>query len=208
MELGEFKVGDASRTTSSTASLSYPCSFDDPLNMMENFLQEPVPIVDVNQFSETQLWDQGWLGYTAAALRYSRGYGLPTGMETSDIFLKLLHYGYQASMDEHYLAQAKHFIRSLISYFLKGANIDLDPEFYQKLNNLPTPLQGDMMTLAEAFKAEGKAIGMTEGEARGAEKVALNLLKAGSDVDFVAKVTELSETQVLALKSQLSAELA
>ena len=141
-------------------------------------------------------------------------------MDTGDIFLKLLHYGYQASIDEKHLAQAKHFIRALMTYFIQGAAIDLDPEFYQKLNHLPHPLEGDMMTLAEAFKAEGKAAGIVEGKAEGiiegkaegkaegAETVALNLLKAGSDVTFVTKVTELSEARVLELQAQWQAELA
>jgi len=62
-----------------------------------------------------------------------------------------------------------------------------------------------VMTVAEQLKQEGEQIGIGKGIEQGIEQgiklTARNLLKAGSDIAFVAKMTGLSQAQVIALKA-------
>lgn len=56
------------------------------------------------------------------------------------------------------------------------------------------------MTIAEQLEARGEARGKAEGEIEGIKKTALNLLKEGTDPQFVAKVTGLSLDDVKRLQ--------
>ncbi|MFB9753592.1 hypothetical protein ACFFNY_18650 [Paenibacillus hodogayensis] len=55
----------------------------------------------------------------------------------------------------------------------------------------------------EASRIQGaKEEGKTEGEKRKAEQIALNMLSMGYSVSDIAKITELSEADIQALKKQ------
>ncbi len=54
------------------------------------------------------------------------------------------------------------------------------------------------MTVAEQLKEEGKLEAIEQRN----EAIACNLLKAGSDIEFVAKMTGLPLEQVTALKAE------
>jgi predicted transposase YdaD len=55
-----------------------------------------------------------------------------------------------------------------------------------------------LMTLAEQFREEGKQ----EGEAYTVKKIALEMLKKGSDIDFIAEVNQLETKEIKKLKGQ------
>ena len=73
--------------------------------------------------------------------------------------------------------------------------IDLD-HLVEESHRLPQPIGDTFMTIAEQLEARGKA----EGEIEGIKKTALNLLKEGTDPQFVAKVTGLSLDDVKRLQ--------
>ena len=59
-----------------------------------------------------------------------------------------------------------------------------------------------VMTVAEQLKQEGEQIGIGKGIEQGIKLTARNLLNAGSDIAFVAKMTGLTPEQVAALQAE------
>ncbi len=60
-------------------------------------------------------------------------------------------------------------------------------------------LWGELMTVAEKLEQRGMEKGLAQGREQGVRQIALNLLREGVDIQFVIKVTGLSEVQVRAL---------
>ncbi|PCK08342.1 MAG: hypothetical protein COA42_09510, partial [Alteromonadaceae bacterium] len=188
-------------------SLKLEDCFDDPLGIMHNVLTKPVPLIDVNQLSEEQLWQQRWVSPMAAALRFSRGYNLPDGIDVGDVLIRILKDMDNAETADDELAQVKDLIHSLLSYMFNGDNIELGDNFEEKVQGLHAPLRGELMTYAEKLIARGEEAGLEKGEqaglVKGKQEVAINLLREGAEPPFVAKVTQLELGTVLMLKASI-----
>ncbi|MFT4928098.1 MAG: putative transposase YdaD [Phenylobacterium sp.] len=83
-------------------------------------------------------------------------------------------------------------------------------QFMKDVQQLPEQVRGEIMTAAEEFQAIGEVKGLEkglkkgreEGREEGQEKTAINLLKEGSDPQFVARITELELAVILKLQAQ------
>jgi predicted transposase/invertase (TIGR01784 family) len=95
--------------------------------------------------------------------------------------------------------QQLEFIKTLLNYVTRTGNvIDID-HLVEESHRLPKPIGDTFMTIAEQLEARGEAKGKAKGKAEGKAETALNLLKEGTDPQFVAKVTGLSLEDVMKL---------
>ena len=84
----------------------------------------------------------------------------------------------------------------------------VDPkQFIKDIRQLPEQIRGELMTAAEQFQAMGEEKGLEkglkEGLEKGREEVAINLLKEGTDPQFVARIAKLEFAVILKLQAQL-----
>ena len=173
-------------------SMNLADCFEDPLGLMKQLFQGPIPLVDVNQLSDEELRKQQWVGLVARVLKHIREPHLdPYVLEwLVDC----------AELDDQGLQQLD-FIITLLNYVVKTGNvIDID-HLVEESHRLPTPLGETFMTIAEQLEARGEA----RGEARIRVETARNLLKEGSDTQFVAKITGLSLERIKQLQDEIRA---
>ena len=82
----------------------------------------------------------------------------------------------------------------------------------QRVEALRTGFEADLMAAWEKGKEAGKLEGISEGEFRGRKqgviRVALNLLRAGTDTKVVAKAAELPEPIIRKLAQDNGIEIA
>jgi predicted transposase/invertase (TIGR01784 family) len=185
----------------------YPCSlnlldcFNDPLNIMQDVLFQPVPIVDVGQIPDEDLKQQAWVGALSMAMKYIRAADMtPFALDV----LKIL--------PDPDTPAAKEMLQQLLAYVLSSGNIDDIDGFIEASAELPGPVRSEIVSFAEKIEArgeargraegkaegiaKGKAEGIAEGEVKGQTRIALNLLKEGAEPAFVAKVTGLPVEEV------------
>ena len=102
------------------------------------------------------------------------------------------------------------FIRSCFCYLAEISDEFTLEKLEQATDNYIDPdYRSSIMTLAEKLREEGRregevegeARGKAEGEARGKAEVALNMLNAGADLEFVSKMTGLSMQQLRTLQN-------
>jgi predicted transposase/invertase (TIGR01784 family) len=179
-------------------SMSLADCFDDPLGIMSNMFNTPVPLIDVNQVSDEQLKQQKLLGIMTGALKYSRDKDIRPYLEWLMDSLN--------SMDLSKDLELK-FIRTVLNYILNVGNTAEVEKFIKNGSQLPEPVRGEFMTIAEQLRAmgaeEGRVQGREEGKEEGKEEVAINLLKDGADPHFVARISGLDLAVIIKLKAQI-----
>lgn len=182
-------------------SLDLADCFEDPLGLMKNLFQQPLHLVDVNQLSDTHLKQQQWVGIVARALKHIR---------KADIGPDLLEWLRDCQALDNHSQQWLDFIRTLLNYTLKAGNVADIETLVAESYRLPQPIGETFMTIAEQLEARGEARGeakgKAEGKAEGLKTTARNLLKEGSDPQFVARVTGLSRDVVEQLHAELSGD--
>jgi predicted transposase/invertase (TIGR01784 family) len=161
--------------------------FDDPLNLMDKMFNEPVPLVDVNQFNDDDIKKQQLLGIMTGALKHSRDQDIGQYLIWLMSDLKLMDL--EGSL-------ALNFINSVLNYLLKVGNIANVQQFVANAQQLPEPVKGEFMTAAEKLMA----LGRDEKQ----EEVAINALNEGADPRFVARITGLDLAVIEGLKAGLS----
>ena len=176
-------------------SLNLADCFKDPLGLMKDLFQGPLPLIDVNQLSDVDLKQQQWVGIVARALKHIR---------KADIGPDLLEWLRDCQALDNHSQQWLDFIRTLLNYALKAGNVaDIDTLITES-HQLPQPIGETFMTIAEQLEARGEARGEAKGKAEGLKTTARNLLKEGTDPQFVAKVTGLSLEAIEQLQAGLS----
>jgi predicted transposase/invertase (TIGR01784 family) len=171
-------------------SMSLADCFKDPLGLMKTLFQEPIPLVDINQLSDDELKQQRWIGIVARVLKHIREPHI-------DPYLLEWLLDCAALGDQNH--QQLEFIKTLLNYVTRTGNvIDID-HLVEESHRLPKPIGDTFMTIAEQLEARGEAKGKAKGKAEGKAETALNLLKEGTDPQFVAKVTGLSLEDVMKL---------
>ena len=158
---------------------------------MKNLFQQPLHLVDVNQLSDTHLKQQQWIGIVARALKHIR---------KADIGPDLLEWLRDCQALDNHSQQWLDFIRTLLNYTLKAGNVADIETLVAESYRLPQPIGETFMTIAEQLEARGEA----KGKAEGLKTTARNLLKEGSDPQFVARVTGLSQDVVEQLHAECS----
>jgi predicted transposase/invertase (TIGR01784 family) len=174
-------------------SMTLADCFNDPLGLMRTLFQEPIDLVDVNQLSDEALKQQHWVGIVARALKHIR---------EADIGPYLLEWLHDCEALDDHSQQWLDFIRTLLHYATGAGNVDDIDHLVEESHHLSKPIGETFMTIAEQFEARGEAKGRAEGEAR-LRKTARNLLKEGTDPQFVAKVTGLTLDEVKRLQDDV-----
>ena len=184
--------------------------FDDPLLLMKQVLFQPVPLIDVNQLDTKRLERFDWLTPATELMRHIRD---------EDIAITLVRLlNEYIHLNDH--PNGVDFIDFLLHYAVEAGNIIDATEFYEISDKVPAPIKEKVMTIADMLRKhgweQGLAAGIEQGIEKGIEKGieqgaltknrenAINMLKLGSDVEFVCKVTGLSVEEV----SRLAAEVA
>jgi len=167
-------------------SLNLADCFDDPLGVMRTLFQDPIPLIDVNQLSDDELRQQQWIGIVARALKHIRD---------PDIGPYLLEWLHDCEGLDDHSQQWLDFIRALLHYAIGAGNVSDIDHLVEESHRLPEPIGETFMTIAEQLEARG--------EAKGLSHTACNLLKEGTDPQFVAKVTGLSLNKVWELQKEM-----
>lgn len=167
-------------------SLKLADCFNDPLGLMKNLFQKPLPLVDINQLDDAELKQQKWIGIVTRALKKIRQDDLgPDLLEWLEDCAKLTNHDPQWSF----------FVRSLIYYAMNTGSVADQEQLLEESRRLPKPIGDLFMTIAEQLEARGEA----KGEAKGRKATAVNLLNEGAEPEFVARVTGLTVEEVKAL---------
>lgn len=172
-------------------SLDLAGCFKDPLGLMENLFEKPLHLVDVNQLSDSELKQQHWVGIMARALKHIR---------KADIGPDLLEWLRDCQALDNHSQQWLDFIRTLIHYTVGAGNVADIETLIAESHRLPQPIGETFMTIAEQLEARGEAKGKEEG----LKTTARNLLKEGTDPQFVARVTDLPLEVVEQLQGERS----
>ncbi len=162
---------------------------DAPKNLVENYFLKPFSLIDLNKIDDAVLKKRTWLGMMELTLKHIFARDMLPYL--NDI-IELLKRSEKAD--------GKNLVEIVLTYILDRSEMSNKDTFVDMVKVGLSPEMGDkIMTIAEQFKAEGKA----EGKVEGIHLVAINLLEQGSDVKFVAKVTKLSLDEVKRLKEQI-----
>lgn len=187
-------------------SMDLTSLFDDPLTLMKQVLFQSVPLIDVNQLDSHQLKRFSWLQPATGLMQHIRDEDITTTLVT--LLNQCIH------LMQH--PNGVDFLDFLLHYAVEAGNIIDVTEFYHISEQVPAPVKEKVMTIAEMLKKhgweQGLAAGIEQGREEGIEQGALttkrenatNMLKLGSEVEFVSKVTGLSEEDV----KQLAMEVA
>jgi predicted transposase/invertase (TIGR01784 family) len=182
--------------------------FNDPLSLMQQVLFQPVPLIDVNRLDTKQLENFDWLTPATELMRHIRD---------EDIAITLIRLlNEYIHLNDH--PNGVDFLDFLLHYAVEAGNIIDTAEFYRLSEQVPAPIKEKVMTIAEKLKRDGWEMGRESGLAEGIEKGiekgieqglfaakrenAINMLKLGSDVEFVCKVTGLSVEEVTHLAKE------
>lgn len=181
-------------------SMNLLSCFDDPLGIMNKMFENDVALIDVNQVTDDELERQQLIGTVTSALKYSR---------VKDIAPHLLRLMKKInSMDLNH-PLAVNSIKTLLANYMLGvgkiANVE---QFVKDVWQLPEPIRGELMTAAEQLEAigekKGLKKGLEKGREEGREEVAINLLKEGTEPQFVARISGLELDVVLKLQAPLA----
>jgi predicted transposase/invertase (TIGR01784 family) len=151
-------------------------------------ITKPLPLIDVNQLSDTALKKQQWVGPMALAMKYIREANL--NPYAADILTSIRW--------KPVSAEDSALIDLLLKYFLAGGNIHNITDFIKQISErLSRPVRSAVMTAAEQLEA----IGLEKGRKENTAEIALKMLKEGSDFAFISKITGLSPKEIERLRS-------
>ena len=145
--------------------------FDDPMNFMADWLGNEVPLVDVNKADDEDFRRWQMLGIVAGALKHSRAKDIRQHLAFLENFSTM-------DLGDHL---ALNFLKTVLNYLIGTGNTESVRTFIAEANQLPQPVRGEMMTIAEQLKEEGASVAL--------KTTAANLLKDGCDPKFVARNT-------------------
>jgi predicted transposase/invertase (TIGR01784 family) len=188
--------------------------FDDPLSLMKQVLFQPVSLIDVNQLDMAQLKRFSWLQPATGLMQHIRD------EDITAILVELLNQCLHLMNHPN----GVDFLDFLLHYAVEAGNIIDATEFYHISEQVPAPVKEKVMTIADMLKQHGWEQGLAEGIEKGREEGiekgiekgieqgalankrenAMAMLKLGSDVEFVCKVTGLSLEEVKRLSREIA----
>lgn len=152
------------------------------------FVLKPFQLVDLNQIEDDELKRKMWSGVMEFALKhiFERDM-LPFLHDIAPTLKKLVHQG------------GDDFIGIVLQYIVESAEISDNQALIEFINtNISYEIGEKIMTAVEKWKQEGEL----EGEFKKSLQIAKAMLDAGSDPVFIVKVTELSISEVQALRDK------
>lgn len=164
----------------------------DPKNIMSNFWQKPINLIDVNEYDDEQLLKHQLAGILSTALKYSHK------KDITKVIYKILDLLITLDIRDPIRLE---LIATILNYMLDTSELEDKSYFIRYLEKLPTPLKGELMTIADEFRKEGEEIG----EIKALKRTAINALKQGIKPKAVSKFTGLSfdEVNQLLIESKL-----
>lgn len=175
-------------------SLRLADCFNDPHQLMGDWLTGIVPLVDLNQEEDEDLKQKQLFGIMALSLKHSRD------KDIRRYFSQLAEILNRLDLSDYL---ALNFTKSVLNYLLGVGNAEDIEQFIDESWRLPEPVRGEFMTIAEQLKDIGREEGREEGRIETQEQVAIRLLKEGCETKFAAKIAGLELAVVLKLKAQL-----
>ncbi|MCR9192601.1 MAG: Rpn family recombination-promoting nuclease/putative transposase [Gammaproteobacteria bacterium] len=173
----------------------------DKSELMRDILQQPFHLVDVNLIPEETLMTRAWSGTMEFLMRhrFRQHLSQEIGKIAQNINRLVLE------DQEQFVLQLLHYIMAVdeehrnISELTTIIHEQLSPE-----------VEGKIMNLADRIKEEGRLEGEIQGERKGELKgrlegkleTAQEMINAGSDFAFIAKVTHLPLEKIKSLKNK------
>lgn len=171
--------------------------FNDPYNIMDGFLNNPIPLIDVNEYEDEALLSQHIEGMMSVALKHGRD------KEIGVLLMRIITAMLDIDLDEHIRLQ---FAEQLSNYLFSVGTVANKTHFIKELAQLPNSMRDTMMTFADELRnegrTEGRVEGLVEGRVEGVESVAINALKQGMVVDTIAQLTGLSVERIAQIKQE------
>ena len=159
---------------------------DAPKAFVDQYFLKPFQLIDLGEIEDEQLKKHAWSGVMEFALKH---------IFARDVLPHIKNIaGILAQLDQK---DGREFVEVVLQYFLERGELKNREQFFELINdNISHEVGGDIMTLAEQLREEGKC----EGQQEKALEIARTLLEDGSDPEFVAKVTRLPLLKIKDLK--------
>lgn len=167
---------------------------DAPKDLVERYFLQPFQLLDLGTIEDEEIKSHVWSGIMEFALKY---------IYMNDFLLFLKNIVAECQKLEQ-LEGGQKIVTTMLHYALSRGRLESKEAFVKFVSKEFGQERGaEMMTLAEQLRVEGFHAGEKRGEKRGKLNVAMNLIAAGLELSFVAKVTELpmSRLQELAESS-------
>ena len=163
---------------------------DAPKSFVDQYFLKPFQLIDLGEIEDEQLKKHAWSGVMEFALKHIFARDVLPHIKNITTLL--------AQLDQ---LDGREFVEVVLQYFLERGEIKNKDQFFELINdNISHEVGGDIMTLAEQLREEGKS----EGQQQKAFEIARDLLKDGSDPSFVAKITKLTLPQIKDLKKHIN----
>jgi hypothetical protein len=150
-------------------------------------------------FMTLHLRKQNWRAFihsnnpAAAALLSTMGYTEKERIQVKIEFLKMMA---RMTLDP----ARQRLIYGFFETYLKLTDEE-EEKLMEEIKKLPEA--EEILELPISYEEKGKAIGFKEGKLEGKREVALQLLRKGLSVDFVAEVTKLEKGEIQNLRNEL-----
>lgn len=161
--------------------------FDDPLNIMRKVLVNPIRLINTNHFDDEELRQQKLLGLMTKVMKFRNING-----ETINYLIEIFYDLHLLVKDKQELKQ---FLRPIMAYLWSVGQAEDLQLAIERNYNIPEDIRGEYMTAAEFYTQKGELLGL--------EKVAVNGLLQGFDIESVVKLTDLDASVVEQLKKQI-----
>ena len=201
--------------------------FLDPHNMMKNYFNHKVELINVHDYDDDELLQQKLHGVMSYALKHSRDQDLLEALIKLIESISTIDYRGQSELQ---------FTQRIFEYLIGFKSINEPSKLVKHVDKLPNPIKGEVMTIAEQLaeilfkekveqrvtkqveqrvtkqveqRVEQEVKNKYEEKARQREEQALvqtaiKALKKGADISFVADITNFSIEKIQTIKAQHS----
>ncbi len=173
--------------------------FDEPPTVMGRLFHGEVELVNANVENTKEMRQVKWLGPMVQAMASIR---MP---DITDVAVQILRDLAQYDGDDDEQHMVKEFTLSLLTYFANAGKIKDREEFFSRIERLPNPIRGVVMTFGQELRKEGWLEGLTEGKEQGLTEGkaqdAARMLAKGYSIDEIHDITLLSIEQIETLKN-------
>lgn len=157
-----------------------------PAALVDEYFLKPFQLIDLGQIDDEILKQHTWSGAMEFALKH---------IYDRDFFTVVQNITY--ILQQMFNKGGKKITTLVLQYGLERGNLADIEAFFKLINTQISHEVGEeIMTLAQQLRKEGREEGRMEGELKGQLKkereIVKRMIEAGSDPDFIAKVTGLS----------------
>lgn len=169
-----------------------PSSMGDLFERIPSFLEDYIPsfkllFENIGQYTDEEIWQMGSAMFTSALMvqKYSEQPG-----ELNKRFGQIF-----SILDS---LSGRNLVTSMVVFYIEMAGSEL-VNFDELLQQIPTNMKAEFISLADRFRNEGMEKGMEKGK----EKMVMNMLRQGATIEFICNVAEVSREYVLQIQERL-----